>query len=168
MFFRQPRLLGFGDAVGKVGDRCPIGAFFDRRIHLQSELFDHQFDRHARQGDARCGPGLEACDRLIDNLRHVAMAAEIVLVILDRLIGHQRAGGRQPRVEDMQAAEVVDRQGQHCRQDLGRGLCQHALLRIFEHVIGDAVGLTQRIAVDRGEFGQIGLGSGALLGVALR
>ena len=166
VLLRQPRALGFVDAVGEIGNRRPIGALLDRRAGLQVELFDHQFDRHARQRDALRRAGAEARDRLVDDFRHRAVAAEIVLVILHRIIGHQRAGRGKARVEDMQPAEMVDRQREHGGQHVGRGLRQRALLRVFEHVVGDAVGFPQRGAVDCRQFGQIGLRRGAVRGIA--
>ncbi len=66
----------------------------------------------------------------------------------------------------MQPAEMVDRQREHGGQHVGRGLRQRALLRVFEHVVGDAVGFPQRGAVDRRQFGQIGLRRRAVRGIA--
>ena len=66
----------------------------------------------------------------------------------------------------MQPAEMVDRQREHGGQYVGRGLRQRALLRVFEHVIGNAIGLAQALAVDRRELGEVFFGRGAVGGVA--
>ena len=66
----------------------------------------------------------------------------------------------------MQPAEMVDRQREHGGQHVGRGLRQRALLRVFEHVIGNAIGLAQALAVDRRELGEVFFGRGAVGGVA--
>ena len=166
MLLRQPFLFGLRNAVGEICNRRPVGTFFDRRIELKIELFDHQFYRHARQSDARCGASLEARDRLIDDLRHFTVTAEIVFVVLDGVVRHERAGRGKTRVEHMHPAEMIDRQRKHGGQYLGRGHRQRPLLGVFEDIVGDAIGFAQSIAVNGRQFGQIRLRSGALFGVA--
>jgi hypothetical protein len=116
----QPGLIRGGDALGKGLDRPVQRRALHPLLDLDVELVDDVADDQLGLDDAARHPLTEAADRLVDELRILAVPLQVVLVIRQRLERRRPLARSKVGVESMKAEEMIDRP--HCgqRQELGR------------------------------------------------
>ncbi len=161
----QPGALALGDRVREVPDRAGIRRLLGRRVELGVELADDVADGELGVDHARFHALAEAGDHPVEHLDELAVAAQIVLIILDVAERRGAFPRRERRIESVEAGEMVDRAHDRQRHEVRLQIAQIVLALISEHVIGDAIGGIERIAVDRLQRRQILLGRRFLGGI---
>ena len=118
-FRAQPDALGFRDRFGESPRRAVIGRGFGSVAQLGVELLDDVADGELGLDHAGGEALAEAADGAVDADDELAVARDVVVIILDIAERRRPAARGEDRIESVEAAEVVDRADRRQRQQSG-------------------------------------------------
>jgi hypothetical protein len=157
----KPCLVGGRNAFGELLDGSVEGRAFDALRQLQVELIDDVADHELGLNHARLHALPEAGDRPVQQQRILAVAFQIILIILDRLERSRAFARGKVRIECVESEEMVDRADGGQRQHLGVEAAERHFGLALEHVIGEPVGGGKRGAVDARKLAELTFTGGA-------
>ena len=153
----QPGLVRVGEVFGEVLHRLHVLRFLDRDRQQRVELLDHEADGELGLDHAAFHAFAELADRALGDLDIVVVAREVVFVIRQRLELRRGIAAREIGIEGVEAGEMVDRAHFGQRADFIGLPAQRRFLVIFEHIVGELVGVAQLAAIDQRQLGKIEL-----------